>query len=118
MEDQTIEDIDEVKKSTPEKDNSLSDEEQEMSQDENLGNTPEPPLFQLRRSNRTNIDYSVIVRVQFILIRIQLFILDPKLTKVHIDDNGANMMTKMVPRGKFEACCEIVGLAIASTYMS
>ncbi|RDX99951.1 hypothetical protein CR513_16925, partial [Mucuna pruriens] len=38
-----------------------------------------------------------------------------QLTKVHIDNNGADMMTKTVPRGKFEACCEIVGLAITST---
>ncbi|RDX73198.1 hypothetical protein CR513_47218, partial [Mucuna pruriens] len=97
MEDQTIEDIDKVKKSTPEKDKSMSDidpiwmlvhdldttdnnvqngdqhnyvgdqqlgdgfdvpldddaeEEQEMSQDENLGDAPEPPPVQLRRSNR------------------------------------------------------------------
>ncbi|RDY05381.1 hypothetical protein CR513_10796, partial [Mucuna pruriens] len=97
MEDQTIEDIDKVKKSTLEKDNSLSEidpiwmpvhyldtvdnniqngeqhkyigdqqledgfdiplngdveEEQEMSQYENLGDAPEPPPIQLRRSNR------------------------------------------------------------------
>ncbi|RDX57808.1 hypothetical protein CR513_62925, partial [Mucuna pruriens] len=97
MEDQTIEGIDKVKKSTPEKDNSLSEidlvrmlvhdldttdnnvqngeqhnyvgdqqlgddfdvpldddaeEEQEMSQDENLGNAPEPPPVQLKRSNK------------------------------------------------------------------
>ncbi|RDX86816.1 hypothetical protein CR513_31800, partial [Mucuna pruriens] len=97
MEDQTIEDIDKVKKSTLEKDNSLSEidpvqmlvhdldtadnnvqngeqhnyvgdqqlgddfdiplngdakEEQEISQDENLGDAPELPLVQLRRSNR------------------------------------------------------------------
>ncbi|RDY10271.1 hypothetical protein CR513_05239, partial [Mucuna pruriens] len=83
MEDQTIEDIDKVKNSTLEKDNSLSkidlvrmpeqhnyvgdqqlgdgfdipldddaEEEQEMSQDENLGDAPEPPSVQLRRSNR------------------------------------------------------------------
>ncbi|RDX85891.1 hypothetical protein CR513_32846, partial [Mucuna pruriens] len=83
MEDQTIEDIDKVKKSTPEKDNGLceidpiqmpihdldttdnnlgddfdvpldddAEEEQEMSQDENLGDAPKPPPIQLRRSNR------------------------------------------------------------------
>ncbi|RDX67831.1 hypothetical protein CR513_53245, partial [Mucuna pruriens] len=38
-----------------------------------------------------------------------------ELDKVHTDDNGTNMMTKVVPRGKFEACCEIVWLAITST---
>ncbi|RDX70077.1 hypothetical protein CR513_50720, partial [Mucuna pruriens] len=98
MEDQTIEDIDKVKKSTPKKDNSLSEinsvrmlihdldianndvqngdqynyvgdqqlgngydipldddaeEEQEMSQDENLGDVPEPHLVQLRRQSST-----------------------------------------------------------------
>ncbi|RDX66455.1 hypothetical protein CR513_54773, partial [Mucuna pruriens] len=97
MEDQTIEDIDKVKKSTPEKDNSLfeidpvlmpvhdldtvdnnvqngeqynyvgnqqlgdgfdvpldddAEKEQEMSQDENLGDALEPPPVQLKRSNR------------------------------------------------------------------
>ncbi|RDX91185.1 hypothetical protein CR513_26867, partial [Mucuna pruriens] len=74
MEDQTIEDIDKVKKSTPKKDNSLSEidpvrmlllgdgfdislnddaeEEQKMSQDENLGDSSEPPPVQLKKSNR------------------------------------------------------------------
>ncbi|RDY06571.1 hypothetical protein CR513_09416, partial [Mucuna pruriens] len=92
MEDQTIEDIDKVKKSTPEKDNSLSKidlvrmpihdldtiynnqhnyvgdqqlgdgfdvpldddakKEQEISQDENLGDALKPSPVQLRRSNR------------------------------------------------------------------
>ncbi|RDX80024.1 hypothetical protein CR513_39480, partial [Mucuna pruriens] len=32
-----------------------------------------------------------------------------ELTKVHIDDNGVDMMTKAVPRGKFETC-KIIGL--------
>ncbi|RDY00403.1 hypothetical protein CR513_16424, partial [Mucuna pruriens] len=92
MEDQTIEDIYKVKKTTPEKDNSLSEidpvwmlvhnldttdnnvhngeqhnylrdsfdvppdddakEKQEMSQDENPSDAPEPPSIQLRRFNR------------------------------------------------------------------
>ena len=34
-----------------------------------------------------------------------------ELAKIHIDDNGADMMAKTLPRGKFKACCEIVGLA-------
>ncbi|RDX78652.1 hypothetical protein CR513_41042, partial [Mucuna pruriens] len=33
-----------------------------------------------------------------------------ELTKVHTDDNGTDMMTKAIPRGKFEACCRIAGL--------
>ena len=32
-----------------------------------------------------------------------------ELEKVDTDDNGANMMTKALPRGKFEVCCEIAG---------
>ncbi|RDX78423.1 hypothetical protein CR513_41306, partial [Mucuna pruriens] len=81
MKDQTIEDIGKVKKTTPEKDNSLSEvdqngeqhnyvgdqqleddfdfppdddaeEEQEMSQDENPGDASKPPPIQLKRSNR------------------------------------------------------------------
>ncbi|RDY02035.1 hypothetical protein CR513_14562, partial [Mucuna pruriens] len=100
MEDQTIEGIDKVKKSTPEKDNSLSkidqvqmlvhdldttdnnvqngeqhnysnqqvgddfdvpldddaEDEQEMSQDENMGDAPEPHPVQLKRSNRYTSD--------------------------------------------------------------
>jgi len=38
-----------------------------------------------------------------------------ELEKVHTDDNGADMMTKALPRGKFEVCCEIAGLAVIST---
>ncbi|RDY00405.1 hypothetical protein CR513_16426, partial [Mucuna pruriens] len=38
-----------------------------------------------------------------------------RLTKVHTDDNGADIMIKVIPRGKFEACCEIARLAITST---
>ncbi|KAG8493315.1 hypothetical protein CXB51_010698 [Gossypium anomalum] len=28
-----------------------------------------------------------------------------ELEKIHINDNGADMLTKALPRGKFEACC-------------
>ena len=95
MEDQTIEEIEKVEKTTPEKDNNLThvnpvwlpiqnldnvesnvqngeqhddddqqhgdefdvpiddaEEEHEMSQDENLGDAPEPPQVQLKRLNR------------------------------------------------------------------
>jgi len=38
-----------------------------------------------------------------------------ELEKVHTDDNGADMMTKALPRAKFEVCCEIVDLAVIST---
>ncbi|RDX77962.1 hypothetical protein CR513_41835, partial [Mucuna pruriens] len=60
MKDQTIEEINKVKKSTLEKDNNGFDipldndaeEEQELSQDKNLGDAPKLPPLQLRRSNR------------------------------------------------------------------
>ncbi|KAI5389585.1 hypothetical protein KIW84_075031 [Lathyrus oleraceus] len=45
-------------------------------------------------------------------------VLDAKLlelAKVHTNDNGYDMMTKALPRGKFEVCCDITGLAISST---
>jgi len=38
-----------------------------------------------------------------------------ELDKVHIDDNGVDMMSKALSRQKFEACCEILILSITST---
>jgi len=38
-----------------------------------------------------------------------------ELAEVHIDDNGSDMMIKVLPRGKFETCCNITSLAISST---
>nr|GMD64832.1 Retrovirus-related Pol polyprotein from transposon TNT 1-94 [Ipomoea batatas] len=38
-----------------------------------------------------------------------------ELEKIHTDENGSDMMTKALPRGKFEACCSIAGMAISST---
>ncbi|RDX65548.1 hypothetical protein CR513_55787, partial [Mucuna pruriens] len=38
-----------------------------------------------------------------------------ELAKVHTNDNGGDMMNKVVPRGKFETYCEIVKLTITST---
>jgi len=38
-----------------------------------------------------------------------------ELEKIHTDDNGSDMMTKALPRGKFEVCCSIAGMAISST---
>jgi len=37
-----------------------------------------------------------------------------ELEKVHTIDNGADMMTKALPRRKFEVCCEIANLAVIS----
>ncbi|RDY10896.1 hypothetical protein CR513_04515, partial [Mucuna pruriens] len=54
-------------------------------------------------------------KVQFILICDAFDAKLLELTKVHIDDNGVDIMTKAVMRGKFEACCEITRLAITST---
>ncbi|RDX75071.1 hypothetical protein CR513_45098, partial [Mucuna pruriens] len=150
MEDQTIEDIDKVKKSTPEKNNNLSEidpvrmllgddfdisldndveEEQEMSQDENLGDAPKPPQIRLKRSNRqrqSSTSQSAIhlgknstlhSGSKHVDLRYQWIhddALDAKLLEL-AKVNGADMMTKAVPRGNFEACCEIVELTITST---
>ncbi|RDX65921.1 hypothetical protein CR513_55373, partial [Mucuna pruriens] len=183
MEDQTIEDIDKVKKSTLEKDISLSeidpngeqhnyvgdqqledgfdvpldddvDEEQEMSQDENPGGAPEPPLVELRRPNKQRQSSTRYISNEYVTLtnreKLECYrdpdqsaihlgknstfhsrskhvdlryhwihdALDAKLlelTKVHTNENSADIMTKTVPRGKFEACCEITRLAITST---
>ncbi|RDY02456.1 hypothetical protein CR513_14080, partial [Mucuna pruriens] len=172
MEDQTIEDID---KFGDDFDIPLDDdvkEEQEMSQDENLGNVPEPPPVQLKRSNRyTSDEYATLIdgeelecyeeamesekrqksvrtppathfklssrhnpsnevektnmsrvphastvgSLMYAMIRDTLDAKLLELTKVHTNDNGADMMTKAVSRGKIEACCEIARLAITST---
>jgi len=37
------------------------------------------------------------------------------LEKVRTDDNGADMMTKTLPKGQFEVCYEIAGLGVIST---
>ena len=36
------------------------------------------------------------------------------LEKIHTNDNSADMMTKALPKGKFEVCCEIAGFAFIS----
>lgn len=40
-----------------------------------------------------------------------------ELAKVHKYDNDFDMMTKALPRGKFEACCDIASSAISSTQL-
>uniref|UniRef100_A0A803N8D1 Reverse transcriptase Ty1/copia-type domain-containing protein n=1 Tax=Chenopodium quinoa TaxID=63459 RepID=A0A803N8D1_CHEQI len=45
-------------------------------------------------------------------------VLDAKfleLEKIHTDDNGSDMMTKALPRGKFETCRSIAGMETTST---
>ena len=37
-----------------------------------------------------------------------------ELEKIHTDDNGSDMLTKVLPRGKFEFCRAVVGLALPS----
>ncbi|RDY03729.1 hypothetical protein CR513_12653, partial [Mucuna pruriens] len=190
MEDQTIEDIDKVKKSTPEKDNSLSEidpvrmpihdldtadnnvqngeqhnygdqqlgdgfdvpldddaeEEQEMSQDENLGDAPELPPVQLRRSNRQRQSSTRYTSDEYVTLtdgeepecyqesmeseerqkawqsKLQKYVA-LSTTKAEVgfvqDEHwlfcDSQSTIHLVPRGKFEACCEIAGLAITST---
>nr|KYP49356.1 Retrovirus-related Pol polyprotein from transposon TNT 1-94 [Cajanus cajan] len=55
------------------------------------------------------------IDVRYHLIRDALDAKLLKLAKIHTDDNGADMMTKALPRRKFEICCEIAGLAVIST---
>ncbi|RDX68445.1 hypothetical protein CR513_52569, partial [Mucuna pruriens] len=75
-----------------------AEEKQEMSQDENMGDAPEPPLVQLKRSNRSKH-----VNLRYHWIRDALDVKLLELAKIHTDDNGAKMVTKMIPRGNFEA---------------
>jgi hypothetical protein len=37
-----------------------------------------------------------------------------ELAKVHIDANGLDMMSIVLPRGKFKTSCDIAGLTISS----
>ncbi|RDX66769.1 hypothetical protein CR513_54431, partial [Mucuna pruriens] len=53
------------------------------------------------------------VRYQWICDALDAKLLE--LAKVHTDDNGADMITKALLRGKFEAYCEIYKMAITST---
>ncbi|RDY06554.1 hypothetical protein CR513_09431, partial [Mucuna pruriens] len=152
MEDQTIEDVNKLGDGFNVSLDDDTKEEQEMSQDENLGDAPEPLPTQLRRSNRhkqsstryTSDEYVTLtdgeepkcyqesmeseerqkswqsklskhIDMRYHWIHDALDVKLLKLAKIHIDDNGIDMMTKRVPRGKFEACCEIARLAITST---
>uniref|UniRef100_A0A803M8G8 Retrovirus-related Pol polyprotein from transposon TNT 1-94 n=1 Tax=Chenopodium quinoa TaxID=63459 RepID=A0A803M8G8_CHEQI len=48
----------------------------------------------------------------------EAYVLDAKfleLEKIHTDDNGSDMMTKALPRGKFETCRSIAGMETTST---
>ena len=38
-----------------------------------------------------------------------------EIEKVHMNDNGADMMTKSLPKGKLEVCRRIGGMAVSST---
>ncbi|RDY10772.1 hypothetical protein CR513_04649, partial [Mucuna pruriens] len=165
MEDQTIEDINKVKKTTPKKDNSLfaidlvqmlihdldttknnvqNGEQHNYVSDQQLGDGFDVPpydnliilLFPSNEAEKTNmsrvpyasvralecyeIDFEVSSRSKHIHVRYHWIrdALDAKLlelVKFHTNDNGDDMITKALPRGKFKTCCEIVGLAITST---
>ncbi|RDX82832.1 hypothetical protein CR513_36333, partial [Mucuna pruriens] len=157
MENQTIEDIDKVKKSILEKNNSLSEidpvrmlvhdldtvdnndqngeqhnygdqqlgddfdvlfdddaeEEQDMQRQSftrytsneyvTLTDGEEPKCYQ---ESKESEERSKHIDVKYHWIRDALDAKLLELAKVHTD-NGVDMMTKKVPRGKFEACCEI-----------
>ena len=38
-----------------------------------------------------------------------------ELEKIHTNDNGSDMMTKALPRGKFEDCSMVAGMEVSST---
>ncbi|RDX90435.1 hypothetical protein CR513_27697, partial [Mucuna pruriens] len=86
MEDQTIEDIDKVKKSTPEKDNSLTEID-----------PVRMPIHDLDTADN-------IVQNEVGFVQDEHWLFCDSQSTIHL-----------VPRGKFEAYCEIVGLAITST---
>ncbi|RDX96558.1 hypothetical protein CR513_20775, partial [Mucuna pruriens] len=124
-------------------------EEQEMPQDENLGDAPKPPPVQLRRSNRQRQSSTRYTFDEYVTLtdeeepecyqesmeseerqkawqsKLQKCVA-LSTTKAELgfvqdehwlfyDSQSVDMMTKVVPRGKFEVCCEIVGLTITST---
>ncbi|VFQ67761.1 unnamed protein product [Cuscuta campestris] len=69
----------------------------------------------LLKDNQTFHSRSKHIDVRYHWIR---DVLDAKLlelAKVQTDDNGADMLTKALPKWKFDVCCEIAGLAITST---
>ena len=35
-----------------------------------------------------------------------------KLEKIHTDDNGSDMMTKILPNEKLQACCKVAGMTV------
>ncbi|RDY02032.1 hypothetical protein CR513_14564, partial [Mucuna pruriens] len=160
IEDQTIEDIVQNSEQHNYGDQLLGDgfdvpldddveEEQEMLQDEKLGDALEPPPVQFRRSNRqrqsstryTSDEYVTLTdgeesecyqefmeseeRQKTWQFKLQKCVV-LSTTKVELgfvqdehwlfcDSQSADMMTKVVSRGKFEACCEIVGVTITFT---
>ncbi|RDX90857.1 hypothetical protein CR513_27236, partial [Mucuna pruriens] len=69
-----------------------------MSQDENLGDASKPSLKCVALS---------ITKAELGFVQDEHWLF--------CDSQSANMMTKVVPRGKFEACCEIAELTITST---
>ncbi|RDX88619.1 hypothetical protein CR513_29765, partial [Mucuna pruriens] len=119
MEDQTIEDIDKLGDGFDVPLDDDAEEKQEMSQDENLGDALEPPSVQLRRSNRQRQSSTKYTSDEYKCVALSTT--KAELGFVHdeqwlfCDSQSADMMTKVVPRGKFEACCEIDGLVITST---
>ena len=38
-----------------------------------------------------------------------------ELEKIHTDDNGSDMLTKVLTRSKLESCCTVAGMAILPT---
>ncbi|RDX93712.1 hypothetical protein CR513_23987, partial [Mucuna pruriens] len=109
-----------------------AEEEQEISQDENLGDAPELPPVQLRMSNRYRQSSTRYTSNEYMTLthgeepecyqesmeseeRQKAWQSSMLLCPLPRKSQSADLMTKVVQRGKFEACCEIVRLTITST---
>ena len=80
-----------------------------MSQDENLGDATEPPQVQLRRSNRERQPYKRYSTNEYVILT------DDGEPKCFREAMESEEKRKWLDAMKFEACCEIVDLAVTST---
>ncbi|RDY05684.1 hypothetical protein CR513_10445, partial [Mucuna pruriens] len=88
MEDQTIEDIDKLGDGFDIPLDDDAKEEQEMSQDENPGDAPEPPLVQLKRSNRQRQSSTSILLMKLGFIQDEHCLLCDSHSAIHLGKNS------------------------------
>ena len=80
-----------------------------MSQDKNLGDSIKPPHVQLRRSNRERQPSKRYSTNQYTILT------DDGELECFREAMEIEEKRKWLDAMKFEACCEIVGLAVTST---